>query len=236
MLAEIRDVIGEYRAVVLPEVECLTASEADDLSQYVRSGGGLVVIGANTGRYDELGLPHRSNVLVDALQLDWQDDSPAFTARVGRGRVAYLPMLVAPQGTPAELVRAAQANSGPYFQLAPTDWHPPRNAADLVKLLEWAAGGFRFKLTAPDTTVVEYVHQPTRSRYLIHLVNFDLTHTVGAFEIRCHGIGDVCVAAAATPDEHRPTIDRLETPEKETSIVRVSGFERYVVVSVALPA
>lgn len=234
MLAEKRDVVGEYRAVVMPEVECLTASEANDLAQYVRGGGGLVVIGANTGRYDELGLPHRDNVLAAALDLDWRDDSPVFTTRVGQGRVAYLPMLVAPEGAPADLVHAAQAGSSPYFQLVPTDWHPPQNAADLVKLLAWAADGFRFGLTAADTTVVEYVYQPTRSRYLIHLVNFDLTQTVGAFEIRCHGIGDVCGADACTPDDHHPTVDRLETAEKQGVIVRVSGFERYAVVSVTL--
>jgi len=221
---------GEFRALVLPEVECMSQEEAADLARYVDQGGGLLVIGANTGRYDELRRRHARNPLAEKLGVTWDEASSAFAARSGRGRVAFLPALLSPDGTVAELVEKSMAKTKPHFLLRNLEWRPPLNAAEMLSLLRWAAGGFRFEVVAPDSVVVEFVRQPERNRWLIHLVNFDLKKDVGPLEIVCRGV-EVCRAAAFTPDGAAPRVEMAPAADGGHA-VRVEGFHRYLILSV----
>ena len=233
LLAERRKGMAEFRCLVLPEVECMTEAEAADLAAYVRNGGGLLVLGANTGRYDELRRLHRENVLAAQLGIEWSADSSAFTVRVGKGRVAFLPRLAMFEGNPADLIRAPEEISDPHylFKTPHTEWHLPMNSAEMISLLRWACDGFHFELTVPDSVVVEFARQDEPPRYLVHLVNFDLERDVGPFEILCRGI-QAAEVEAATPDGPAPAAELLPRAGSASDVVRVEGFHRYLIVAV----
>jgi hypothetical protein len=229
-----RKEMKEFRGLVLPEIECLSEPEADDLAAYVRAGGGLLVLGANTGRYNEFRRMHRKNALSSRLGVDWTDSSSAFTQRVGKGRVAFLPRLQSPDGTPEELLKADRTKKDDYtyafYFIRPERYRPPMNAAEMLQLLEWAAGGYRFNVLVPNTVVVEFVRQSARKRRLIHLVNFDLERDVGPFEIRCEG--RVKRAQAFTPDGRAPKVS-IAGSAAEGTILQIPGFHRYLIVAVS---
>ena len=233
LIEERRAELGEFRSVVLPEVECMTDDEAADLAAYVRDGGGLVILGANTGDFDELRCRRPRNALASALGLEWSDGSPSSTARVGKGRVAFMPMLVTPEGTPAELVAQAGEEDDPYFRLKPTEWHAARNGGDMVRMLRWTAKAFRLEPIVPDTVVAEFVMQEDPARYLVHLVNFDLENDVGPFEILCNGVTP-CSAEAHTPDGNAPAVEIAPAQADAPAALRVDGFHRYLVVAVGV--
>ena len=210
----------------------MTKDEAGDLAAYVNGGGGLVVVGANTGQFDEVRLPHGENALMQALGVEWSEDSPAFTRRVGQGRVAFLPGLVTPEGRAQDLVKKALDElDEPHFFMVSTQWHRPLNAADFVDQVRWTSRGFRFDPLVPDTVVVEFVFQEDPGRHLVHLVNYDLEHDVGEFEILCRGVTPKSVEAF-TPDGESPAVEIL-AGEAEATPVRVSGFHRYLIVAIS---
>ena len=231
LLAARRGEMKEFRALVLPEVESIAETEAADIAAYVRAGGGLLVLGANTGRYNEFRRLHRKNALTSRLGVAWTDRSSSFTARVGRGRVAFLPQLLSPDGTPAELARDDRAEKQYHFYaVRPDQWRPPLNAAEMLQLLEWASGGYRFDVLVPNTVVVEFARQRRPKRHLINLVNFDLDRPVGPFEIRCHlGVRRV---RAFTPDGKAPPVRLVRGTDGE-AVLQVAGFSRYLILAVA---
>ena len=223
-----RKEMGEFRAMVLPEVESIGDAEAEDIAAYVRAGGGLLVLGANTGRYDECRRLRRQNAFASGLGVGWDESSSAFSARVGKGRVAFLPQLRSPEGSPEELVQAdLAANKGNYLILYTEKWRMPVNAAEMLQLLEWAAGGYRFGVLVPNAVAVEFVWQPDEKRHLIHLVNHDLARDVGPFEIQCHF--PVRSACAFTPDGEPPKASLNEA----SGVIQIDGFHRYLIVAVS---
>ena len=225
--------IKPYRAVILPETECMTEAEAENIAAYVKAGGGLLVIGANTGAYDEFRRRRHTPPLTAALGIEWSDASPTFAARVGAGRVAFLPTLVTPQGTPASLVRDAVAKSNrAFWHLELHQWQPALNAVDLLHLLRWAAGGFRYELLLPDTVVAEFTRRAAPDREMIHLVNFDVEREVGPFEVKCRA-KLVSTAEAFTPDGPPPDVHVDRHDADASSIIRVGGFHRYLVLSLS---
>jgi hypothetical protein len=218
-----------FRAMVLPEVESMSEAEAADIAAYVRSGGGILILGANTGKYDEFRRLHRQNPLASRLGVKWNDHSSGFAVRAGKGRVAFLPQLVAPEGTPEDLAKGDQVEKNRYFYIVrPERWRLPTNAADLLRLLDWTAGGYRFVPLVPNTVVVEFGWQQKTGRYLIHLVNFDLEHEVGPFEIRCGVV--VKRAQAFSPDGKAPRI-QMTGSRAGSGILQINGFHRYMVIA-----
>jgi len=231
LLAARREELSQFRAVVLPEVECLSDAEAAALGEYVKAGGGLLILGANTGLYTELRALRTANALAAALGLDWGESSSAFATCVGSGRVAYLPGLLTPDGAPADLVEKSMAKTKPHFYLLNTDWRPPLNAAELLDYLEWAAGGFSFELALPDSVVAEFAEQPGEGRRLIHLVNFDLERDVGPFEVLCRG-ASAARAEAFTPDGAAPEVGAAPAPPDAVRL-SVPGFRRYLILAIS---
>ena len=120
---------------------------------------------------------------------------------------------------------------GGYFHLQSTQWHPARNAADMVRMLRWAARDFRLEPVVPDTVVAEFTRQQDPLRYMVHLVNFDLARDVGPFEILCRGFTPLH-ADAFTPDGDAPDVDVIPAGPDATASVRVDpGFHRYLIVA-----
>jgi len=229
LLAERRAGMARYRALVLPDVECMTAEEATDIAAYVRDGGGILILGANTGRFDESRRLHRNNVLQQALGIEWSDATNAFTTRPGKGRVAFMRQLLTAEGTPEDLLRIYPRKTAlPWLHLEFTKFPHPGNAADMLSSLKWAANGYRFEVTLPDTTVVEFAEQADPARILLHMVNFDLEHDVGPFEISCFGFTPA-EAKTLTPDGPAPEIGFVN--DKPCAALRVNGFHRYLVAA-----
>jgi hypothetical protein len=114
------------------------------------------------------------------------------------------------------------ANTGRYDE----NRRLPVNAPEMLQLLEWAAGGYRFDVLVPNTVVAEFVRQPDRKRHLIHLVNDDLTCDVGSFEIHCHM--SIRRARAFTPDAKSPKV-RIGGEGIGPRVIRAEGFHRYLI-------
>jgi hypothetical protein len=230
LLESHRGELREFRAVVMPETECVTGAEANHIADYVKQGGGLLIIGANTGCYDAHRRRHRKPPLMEALGVEWGASSGAFTVHVGQGRVAFLPQLDVPQGTVAALTQETIAKTKPEFdKIFPEAWQPALNGADMLKLLHWAAGGFRYELTVPDTVVAEFVRHESPVQELVHLINFDIDRDVGPFEIRCPG-RTVARAEVFTPDDPAPQVELPSGKGEDSATVRVSGLKRYLIV------
>ncbi|MDO9542990.1 MAG: beta-galactosidase [Kiritimatiellia bacterium] len=230
LYSEKRSEINNFRAVVLPEVECLGDDEADAIACFVKDGGGLLIIGANTGRYDEFRKMRRKNILIEKLGIALPDTS-AFVRRVEKGRVAYLKEMIPSEGSLGALVDASLKQTMPFPYLTSSEWRLPRNRGDLLRLLQWCAGDYRFSFTLPDTTVVEFLEQTNPSRFILHLVNYDLKRDVGSFEIRCNGFA-ASKAEIFTPEGAAPRA-RILSSVSNASIISVAGFKRYLIVVIS---
>lgn len=231
LLAEKRDEMKEFTTIVLPEVESLSDDEADDIASYVVAGGGLLVIGANTGRYNEYRRLRKENALTSRLGIKWDEKSSSFIKNIGKGRVAFLSALQSPEGLPAELVNADQkANKTNYLILRTELWRLPINSNEMLKLLEWTNDGYCFDVIVPNSVVVEFTHQTEQECYLIHLVNYDLEHDVGSFEIKCNI--PVRNAQTFTPDSEAPNVKIVNFAENKTQSIQVAGFKRYLIIRI----
>jgi len=192
----------------------------------------VLVLGANTGRYDQFRRLHRKNALALRLGVEWTENSSAFTVRAGKGRVAFLPYLQSPEGMPADLIKPERVEAHDYFYgLLAGEWRLPVNAGEMLQLLDWAAGGYRFDALVPSTVVVEFARQKKPARYLIHLVNFDLERDVGPFEIRCRFNADR--AQAFTPDAVKLPKVLITRDKAGATVFRIPGFHRYLIVAVS---
>ena len=165
-----------------------------------------------------------------AARAPMHNDQAPRAARVGKGRVAFLPQLLTPAGGPADLVGMEQTPLTPFNDIRPEKWRMPLNAVEMLQLLEWAAGGYRFNALVPNTVAVEFASQSNPRRYLVHLVNFDLERDVGPFEISCAFA--VKRAQAFTPDAGKPPRVRVIRVKKEKTLLQIDGFHRYLIVAV----
>ena len=84
-----------YEAVILPDVESISDSEADMLRQYVLNGGNLVVTGPNPTGLDEYGTARSEYALADLLGFGKSDPLPAETQNsYGAGHVRFYSALL----------------------------------------------------------------------------------------------------------------------------------------------
>lgn len=233
LLSSRRKDLRKFRALVLPETECMTDKEAEDIARYARGGGGILILGPNTGAFDEFRHAHKKNVLIHKLGIEERIGLSAFTARVGKGRVAFMRELITPQGNPQKIVdywiKLHKDRRIPGFAMNPWEWNTPLNAAQFLSLLRWVGDGYRFEPIMADSVAVEFVKQEKKKRYLIHLVNFDLDNDVGPFEIICRGLKSQ-KAQAFTPDGKAPAVKIIKKDGRET-IVQIKGFHRYLIVA-----
>jgi len=229
--------IDRYRAIILADVECLSDEEVEAIAAYVRGGGGLVVAG-QAGTCDELRHPQPIGRLAIGLGLCQAARVAHHYQRVGRGRVAYLPPLVpdveasAHEGGHRRGEWVEEFVKGSDIALAA--WRSPRNAADFLDAVRWAAGGFSFEVLAPGGVVCEYVRQPVRNRVLVHLVNFDLGRDVEGIEVTWHGAGGAIQAEAFTPDDIPPGVEAF--PGEDRAILRLARLHRYVILALTPPS
>ncbi len=231
--------LSRYRAVILPDSECLSDAQLQSIRNFVERGGGLVVVGSS-GWYDEW---RRLRVQPGLAGL--VDDQPAPRAyeehvqhhvahgeprrkEAGRGRVFYLPALEFDGPRP---------EFGPYFKVDNRFWKNPANASVFLDGLAWAVGREPLlTVDAPNYLIANVVEQPEKRRMAIHLVNYNP---------RGAELKNVAVSCRA-PDGSRIESCRLYAPEQSAPVdltlqtrsgaasFRIPQISTYAIISVQL--
>jgi hypothetical protein len=167
--------LGRYKAIVLSGQECVSDAQAELLTQYVRQGGTLMLVG-NNGIFNEW------------RELRSSDPFPAEGA-VDRGQVVRVAAIVRgdnPLDTPNDFTDPEPGAVSHYgSQLAPSQWVLPKNHVALHDaLIKAIPDGLTITTDAPLTTVMEILRRPESQETILHFVNFDTRNRLAAFAVR----------------------------------------------------
>jgi hypothetical protein len=136
---------------------------------------------------------------------------PVSRKEVGRGRVAYVPDVIADGPRP---------EGKPYFSIPNDYWKRPQNWQEIIDAVAWAArGDIPVNISGPDSLVVNLVSQPEKRRMILHLINYNAkldpsTEPVKVVWRPPNGRGSTEVRIVS-PDPH--------VPELLTATVEASG-------------
>jgi hypothetical protein len=180
--------LSPYRVLVLPDTECLSDAQIESIRQFVAAGGGLVATGA-AGLYDQwrrLRPAPGLHGLVDSQfpARAYEERVAAAASAAGRpsrredhgGRVAYLPAVEFDGPVP-------QFHS--FFPVDAQFWRAPRNAAEIIEAVRWAARDrIPVEVAGPDYLAANLVEQPGNRRLLLHLVNYNSSQGALAEPVR----------------------------------------------------
>ncbi len=180
--AQLKD-LSKYRALVLPDQECLTDDQIALVRNYVQNGGGLVateatslydtwrrrrenfglrdVFGTDAAKYRENLYTFRTYPSMSSATIQTSNPPAALRHNFGKGRSAYLPSV-----KPAIEKRPGAAMTSEYWKL-PVNWQ------EIVNDVKWAANGVSLEVKGPLTLVVEPEEQSPGNRLLVHFVNYD---------------------------------------------------------------
>ena len=179
------------RVVVLPGLACLDDERCRQVVGFVESGGGVLVVGETSAmdgwgrRRQDFGL---RPILPDSVTLPRltfaqhvaASDRPIGSGQAmlekagaeywqcGRGRVVYLPSLVAPGSQPSLINPDGTFN----FALDTTNWCVPADAEKLLRALAWLGGNrCTVSIDAVRGVLATAYLKPATNAYYVHLVN-----------------------------------------------------------------
>ena len=169
--------LARYGVVILPNSECLSDQQLLWLKSYVADGGSLVLIG-NVAAYDEWRRVRTRPGFHEVVDYPVYSTSPEGGAQtgsvvpesvqrkqVGRGRVAYLSMLE---------FDGPQPPSHANFSILNEFWKLPKNWADFIALVTWAANdSIPLAIHGPNGIVAERTEQRARRRLFVHVLNYN---------------------------------------------------------------
>jgi len=174
--------IAAYDALVLPDVECMSNEEAAILLDYVRKGGGVVLIG-RTGMYDAWRRRRQQSTLTEMLKasknykgigsaldshsaidpsLPVKSGNAVFQGAFEKGRFAYLSQLI-PVGP------CACENE----EINGSLWRIPGNFKEFSNAVRFVQGAPDIEVNGPQEVAVEIRATPD-GRTLIHLLNYKI--------------------------------------------------------------
>ena len=167
--------LSKYTVLVLADQECLSDKQCDLITDFVKSGGGLVVTG-HTSLYTEQ-RRRRSHFGLDKLlevnppkwpargrSLEQHTDSMIIKNSIAQGRVVYVPHI-----KPAIQKPATAAMSSQYWQL-------PLNYSELIDAIKWAKNeNLSLEIEAPSTVTMELTKKRDNSCLMLHLLNYEVT-------------------------------------------------------------
>jgi hypothetical protein len=227
------------KVLILPNSECLSDDQLGSIRRFVEAGGGLIAT-ERAGLYDswrrlrvEPGLRGLVDHQVPARDYEEtvvaspvESGSPA-RKQSGLGRVAYLPQIEFDGPLPA---------AQPYFSIGRQFWKRPKNWEELIDAIRWAAQGeVPLQVAGPDFLIANLTEQPDQRRRLLHLVNYDASHTsaIEGIDVRC-AVPQGQAASAVTcysakPDAGAPLEFHTEGSEV---VFRVPKLNVYCVVEV----
>lgn len=190
--------LKKYRVLVLPNVDAMSAEEIKTIEAYMKAGGGVVAT-EDTSRYDQWHRRLTSGGLNGILNL--QNDSPEeikvfdpqgrelsilrsgsgckessseIRRECGQGRFVYLTSI---KKAMPYLSREEKGWTGhdnpPMFRKLPC------NHRQMIEAVRWAGQeGLPLATDAPQSVVMELLHQPAANRVILHLLNYDLNGQV----------------------------------------------------------
>lgn len=159
--------LSPYKVVVLANQDALSDRQVEALRRYVQRGGGLVATDSSS-LMNHWRQRRRQFGLADVLGMDEPPPEGAANTPVrhnfGKGRVVYIPR-VEPAVAPP---RAAF-----HFRFPNSYWKLPRNHADLIAAVRWAAWDkLRAEVDAPAWVTMELAEQRPSGTWLLHLLNY----------------------------------------------------------------
>ena len=224
------------KALILPNVECLSDAQLQIIQRYVAAGGGLIAT-EQSGLYDAW---HRLRIepglrdLMDGQSTAHRHlESSAAVAKphrkvIGGSRTVYIPILEFDGPLPPDQ---------PYFTLGPEFWRRPKNWQDLIDAISWITGDeLPISVSAPDFVAVNLLEQASKQRRILHLVNYSTEKhpSVTNIAVRC-----------AIPKGKRATAVSFYTPEASKgkpidfrmegseAIFAISALQTYGVVTLS---
>jgi hypothetical protein len=171
--------LSRYRALILPDQECLSDAQMGLIRKYVEGGGGLAAT-ERTSLYDNWRRRRNNFGLSDVFGTDAPkffenlytfSPKPAAPGQpagsrfvrhaAGKGRSVYIPAV-----TPAMEKPSGAAMTSQYWKL-------PLNQQEILNAVRWAADGLTLEVKGPSTLVAEPQVQEGEGRLLVHLLNYD---------------------------------------------------------------
>jgi hypothetical protein len=210
--------LGKYKVLVLANQDALSDEQIGDIQKFVEDGGGLVAT-ENTSLLtdwrtarDKFGL---SELFGTNSPPGKEEPNKPVQRRFGKGRVVYIPRIEAATAPPPALMNSTIGNEL---------WKLPKNNADLVEAVKWAAGN-RLSATvdAPLWVTMELAEQESSHTRLLHLINFKFQEPVKDIPV-----------GLRIPEGFRLREAVLETPDGELSR-RLSASGREGLVSLRIP-
>lgn len=171
--------LSKYRALILPDSECLSDRQIELIRKFVMSGGGLVATEL-TSLYNERRERRRNSGLKDLFgvsDLANESQSPdallsggVVSSRAGKGRVVYLP----------EIRPAIAKERAAGVKASQNRWALPVNHQDINDAVLKALGGkgtLQTPISAFPYVTVELASQASEHRLILHLVNYNHART-----------------------------------------------------------
>jgi len=146
------DILSRYKALILPNVACMSQEQIEQIERFVRQGGGLIAT-SETSLYDENYKERKGFALAEVFGIPNQERiSAPKKSEYGKGRVLFYPQ-----------------NIGKDYWLG-------QKVEDLELIrdaLNWVIDEeATLAATAPKTTFINLLRQ--RQRILVHLVNYNI--------------------------------------------------------------
>jgi hypothetical protein len=183
--------LSKYRVLVLPDSECLSEEQLALVRRFVEAGGGLVATG-QAGLYDEwrrlrgepglrglVGQQPSAQAYEETVEEGSLPSVPALRKEFGKGRVVYFPGVEFDGALP---------EPEPYLTISNRFWKRPKNWAEIVEGVRWAAqDDIPVRVDGPEYLVANLVEQPEQQRRLLHLMNYSAKNVpvLESVEVKC---------------------------------------------------
>ena len=186
------DDLSKYKTLVVPEMQCLTQSQAEKMASFVERGGGLLATG-QSGACDLSYRRYEMNLLAGAMGRQIGNlSATAFVAvgagaggdlkpesenldrlsqrwEWGAGRVCWIPKAV--MARPLDPPEPNQIHTMIHTN---NFWVLPKNWQEILDGLDWAMGNGRWiPMKTPSTVVPQVSRSADNERLLLHLINYD---------------------------------------------------------------
>ena len=223
-------ILSRYKALILPDVGCLSNEQVSALTAYVK-GGGAIYATHEMGKFDE-DLQPRTPWVIESLS--GNRTSEAFRKKIGNGRIAYHPGLPEKdywEKNPRDLAKSKEVSF-------PTP--PP---ADVTDALDWVfQKNLPIEIEAKSSTMVTLHRQ--KERILVHLVNYN-TYPDGkqitpdrniVIHVNIPPESDIATVVAISPDSKEGHTLKGWKMENGKLSMTLGELESYTVLAVTLKA
>jgi len=231
--------LSRYRAVILADQESLSDKAAEQLSNYVNHGGGILATG-RTSLYNDWRRNRGDFALAATLGVHYLPGKLPAASRheFGRGRAAYIPAIESVDHIPGLGPGKApgQAGAGAFGNRY---WKTPHNSDELLQALRWVVQGpFSVEFeSAPLTTVMELTEKTGGRERVLHWLNYKLPTAVEPAYVTVSTLENGRVAsievlspdrpvAATIPFEQNRNRVRFQMPALEVYNMAVIRFAR----------